>query len=428
MENPINNENSDYSESDKKKSKFRLFKKKKEDQLKSSEEPPKDPTNLQFQEILEKELGIIKVYDYAINYPMDLIFQPKLMEKYKKELIIPLIGEETEPVPETADGGRLFIREEYQRMKVDEKVHDIIGAAEETARQNGVKSHINKQIQQFSIIIMVTSMIAYFIILFAFGQEGSRNWLIPIFLLMCLGPQLMRTLLTKRFEKFRAAHEAKVVESQYENIQEVKIFIQDVIDDVRDRLLTNNVSLEKIQFILFSKGYSNVQFMRNQGGTRGSPLRSVYQFQYPDGMGPQVVHNYGSSGIQEDEENDLFIFIQNAKFNDDGQLVEFQQLIPPKSEYRLPEGLLNVSDFSHVENPSLIIPNFDKFDGIHCECGHKVHLKSMKECRSTLHDNFEFFLIIGEKCTSCGKNPYALFNSPGNANIPGGLKRIFGDN
>lgn len=425
MENPNENNDSEPLENNEKSRKFNLFKKKEVD---NAEQPPKDPTNLQFQEILEKELGIIKVYDYAINYPMDLIFQPKLMEKYRQELIYPLIGKEDEPEPETADGGRLFLREEYQRLEVEKKIDEIIGAAEEHARSKGVKSHINKQIQQFSIGIMVVSMVAYFTLIFTLGQDASRNWLIPIFLVMCTGPQLVRVLLSRRFEKFRAAHEAQVVESQYENIQEVKIFIQDVIDDVRDRLLSKGVAMEKIQFILFSEGYSNVQFVRNQGGTRGSPMRSVYQFQYPEGMGPQAVHNYGSSGIQEDEENDLFIFLQNAKFNEEGQLIDFSQKISSKSEHRFPEALLNASDFTSVDNPELVLQDFYNYDKISCECGHSVQLKSLKECRSTLHDDFEYYLLIGEKCTQCHQNPYILVNSPGNAEIPKGLTRIFGDN
>ncbi|WP_457557451.1 hypothetical protein [Candidatus Harpocratesius sp.] len=421
MENSNNNDLPIQENSSDGEKKMNSFDKKEE----KSKEPPKDPTNLNFQEILEKELGIIKVYDYAINNALDLIFQPKLIEKYEQELIIPLIGGETEP--ETADGGRLFLREEFERIQVGEKVKTIIKSAEEIAKKHGVKTHVNKQIGTFSIILMVISMALYFILGTIFGQESSKTWVIPIFLLMCIGPQFLRSWLTKRFEKFKNTYNSEIFEIQSENIQDVRIFIQDIIDDVRDRLISNNVALEKIQFVLFSDGYTNVSFVRNQGGTRGSPLRAVYQFEYPEGMGPATSHQYGISGIPEDDENDLFIFLKNAKFDEEGRLNEFKQVFPAKSDYRLPEALLNASEFSTVDQPDLVIPDFHTFDKIRCECDKSIQLKSMKSSQSTLHDNFEFYLLIGENCPKCKKNPYILLNSPGNESIPSGLKNIFGE-
>lgn len=397
------------------------FRKKKEE---VSTEPPKDPTELNFQDILEKELGIIKVYDYAINNSLDLIYQPKLMEKYEQELIRPLIGDEN--APESADGGRLFIRDEFERLSIKKKVNHIIGHAEEVAKNNGIKMSSQKLIGRVSIIIMVLSMASYFLIGGIGSQEtSSTTYLIPVFLLMCIGPQLAKTLIDRKYNSFKLKHEGTIVEHQHENVQDVRIFIQDVIDDVRDRLISQKVALEKIQFVLFSEGYSNVRFVRNQGGQRGSPLRSIYQFDYPEGMGPANVSSYGKSGIPEDDANDLFIYLKSAQYDEEGQLISFREEIPPKSDHKIPEALLNASEFTEIDHPELVVPDFENYDQIFCDCGSSVALDDMKTSHSALHNDFEFYLMIGKKCPQCGKNPFILANSPGNEEIPAGLKRIF---
>ena len=400
-------------------SKFKNLLKKKEE---NPDVPPKDPTELNFQDILEKELGIIKVYDYAINNSLDLIYQPKLMEKYHNELIAPLLG--TEEMNDFPDSGRMFLREEWQRLDVKTKVSGVITHAEEVASANGIKSSSQKVIGRWSIAIMVISMGLYFL-LQSIPNVNTTTIMIPIFLVMCIGPQLIKTLIEKKFSKFKLEYMQAIVDEQQENIQDVRIFIQDIMDDVRDRLISQKVALEKIQFVLFSEGYTNVRFVRNQGGTRGSPLRSIYQFEYPEGMGPVVSSQYGKSGIPEDDHNDMFIYLKKAEFDEEGRLATFTQEIPSKSNYKLPEALLNASEFTEVDQPDLVIEDFANYDKIQCECGNNIQLYDMKTSRSTLHNDFEFYLMIGKKCTECGKNPYVLCNSPGNAEIPTGLKIIF---
>ncbi|MHA1522483.1 MAG: hypothetical protein ACTSRK_20130 [Promethearchaeota archaeon] len=403
--------------------KLRNILKKKEDNPEGNlEGPPKDPTDLDFQEILEKELGIIKVYDYAINNSLDLVFQPKLMEKYHSELIAPLLG--TEENNDFPDKGRMFLREEWGRLEIKTKVSSVIAHAEEVAAANGIKSSSQKVIGRWSVIIMVASMGLYFLLPTIFTEADTTTIMIPTFLVMCMGPQLVKTLIEKRFNKFKLQYMQTILDDEQENIQDVRVFIQDIIDDVRDRLISQKVALEKIQFVLFSESYTNVRFVRNQGGTRGSPLRSIYQFDYPEGMGPAKTQ-YGKSGIPEDDHNDMFIYLRRSEFDDEGRLATFTTEIPNKDDYKLPEALLNASEFTDVEDPDLVIEGFANFDKIQCECGNNVQLYDMKTSRSALHNDFEFYLMMGKKCSKCGKNPYVLCNSPGNAEIPGGLKKIF---
>ncbi|UYP43798.1 hypothetical protein NEF87_000083 [Candidatus Lokiarchaeum ossiferum] len=388
----------------------------------TAEELPPEPIKLGFKEIVEKELGLIKVCDYIASNPFDLIFQTKLIEKYSKEIIHPLIG--GEEAPEECDGGRLFLREEYEQLNIAEKMQSIITTGESVARQNGIKAHVQKTMSRWSLVIYALAMVSYFGLMTLFPEANSTFILIPVFLIMCMGPQFLRSFFTKRWEKFKLAHTKTVLEQERTNIQDLKTFIQDLINDTRERLLDNKVTLDKIQFVLVSNDYENVQFIRSQGGTRGQPLSSVYQFSYPEGMGPSNVQsNYGKSGIPEDD-NDSFVLLKNATFDDDGTLSEYLAEYPSKNDFQLPEALLGVSKFTSVDDPRVVIPSFQSNSRILCECGEPIKFTEMKSCSSALHNNFEFYLVIGEKC-KCGLNPFVLFNSPGNAQVPDGLKPIF---
>ncbi len=392
----------------------------------TAEELPPEPVKLGFKEIVEKELGLIKVIDYAASNPFDLIFQKKLLDKYSNELIHPLIGSD-EP-PEECDGGRLFLREEFEQMKIGEKMQSIISTGEAVARENGIKAHVQKQMNRWNMIIMALAMVSYFGINWLFTtldvDVNQTLTMVPMLLLMCVAPQLMRKFFTKKWEVFKTAHTRTVIEQESANINDLKIFVQDLINDTRERLLDNKVALEKIQFMLLSNDYKNVQFVRSQGGTRGVPLSSVYQFEFPEGMGPVGPQaNYGKSGIPEDD-NDSFVLLRNATFDDEGSLSEFTAEYPSKDDFQLPEALLGASKFSSVEDPRVVIPSFQNNTRILCECGEPIKFSEMKSCTSALHNNFEFYLVIGEKC-KCGLNPFVLFNSPGNEKIPDGLRPVF---
>ena len=49
-------------------------------------EIPQQPLKLETQQILEKELGLAKVCDFVAHESLDLIYQRKLIETYKRDL------------------------------------------------------------------------------------------------------------------------------------------------------------------------------------------------------------------------------------------------------------------------------------------------------------------------------------------------------
>ena len=247
----------------------------------------------------------------------------------------------------------------------------------------------------------------------------------PVMIGVCVLPQLISKLFKKNWEKFKDTYQSEVLSMETDNRENLKIFIQDILNDTRDRLLTGNIPLEKFQFVLFADDYANVRFLRTQQTTKGQAPDAVYQFEYPEGMVPRgSPAKYGRSEIPEDEANDEFIVLRDAQFNEEGEIQEFSvHYLTPEDE-DLVEALLNASKIESVVTPEAMMPSFYNNDRIECSCHSLVKLKDLKTCTSRLHANFEFYLAVGEKCT-CKKNPFVMFNSPGNEKIPEGLHPIF---
>jgi hypothetical protein len=382
------------------------------------------PKPLTPQEITEKNLGLIKVLDYIVNRPFDLIFQNKLLQKYQAELKVPLLG--AEEAPEDADGGRLFLREEFETLKIENRSLQVIKTAEDIAAAHGIKKSLQKRTNTWNMIVTFGMMGIYFISMSIPSLEGIQTYIMwPFMFGLCLLPKLVGNLLKKSWEKFKATYQSEVLELESENRENLTIFTQDVLNDTRERLLNQHIALEKFQFILFGDEYDNVRFLRTQQTAKGAVPESIFQFEYPEGMAPRgTPAKYGRSEIPEDEANDEFIVLKNAQFNEEGEIQEFSVHYLTPGDEDLVEALLNASKFEPVDAPVAMMPTFYENDRIECTCNELIKLKDLKNCTSKLHANFEFYLAVGEKCT-CGKNPFVLINSPGNERIPEGLHPIF---
>ena len=391
--------------------------------LEKKKEEDVHPEKLEFKDILDKEIGLIKILDYINNSVFDLIYQKKLMDKYRTEIIRPLIGEIGQE-SEHLDGGRLFLQEEYEKLDIAKKCDEMILSAEELAAENGVKRHVQKNIGIISMAVMAFAMII-FVAVSSWAPEASTYVMIPMFLIMCLLPNILRTYMMKKWQKFKDEHNQELIDMKQETIDDIKIFIQDLIDDSQDRLISNKISVQGIQFLLYSKDYNNLVFVRQQESKLGESQFLVH-LANPEGMDQDNVSStYGKSGIPEDDENDQFIILKNAVFDDDGLLKEYNQALLPKDEDAFVEALLGGTKFHDIDNPEYVISNFEENDDIKCDCGEPVKFQDFKSCESILHEHFEYYLIIGQKCTKCKKNPFIIFNSPGNKEIPSGLKQLF---
>ncbi len=275
---------------------------------------------------------------------------------------------------------------------------------------------------QYLILAISFGLYLLLSIIPSFESFGSI-FLIIAMVISCSAPQFFRKKLKLSWDEFKKNHTEELIARSLEITPDIKIFVQDLLNDARDRILANKIPLEKIQFILLSKDYQNVNFVRIQGGLNGSPVNSIYQFSYPEGMAP--TNEISKSNQVYEDDNDSFILLKNATFSDDGKLVDFIAEYPSKADHELPDALLSSSKFETIKNPSLVIPEFDSNEKIVCECGELIKFSELKNCTSKLHSKFEFYLAIGEKCKVCQLNPFVLINSPGNEKIPDGLEKIF---
>ena len=88
----------------------------------------------------------------------------------------------------------------------------------------------------------------------------------------------------KKWNVFKEKNKTILREKNNDDMENLHTFIQEIIDDVRDRLLANKLPLQLVNFVLFSKQYHNVKLVREQNinGT----ITCIYELEYPEGVTP----------------------------------------------------------------------------------------------------------------------------------------------
>ncbi len=398
-----------------------------------AKKPQLSTEQMKMQQHIEGELGLARFLDYTINEPFELIYQDKLLEKYKNQLIKPLFGGNSEE--ETKDGRHLHLKQDYEELEIEEKYQSTIKEAEKIAKEEkGIKKPYLMNVKNFSMGI-IGAVFVVFLILMALDKSGTVQQLyIPIALVMCFFPRIIQKIYLKKWVEIKEELENKLFESKKEDMEDIKIFIQYILDDIRERLLERKLPLQVINFMLLSQDYENVKIVSTQD--MRNIKHYILQFKYPEGMQPFEVPDQvkekmrmqaGALSPEEEDDNDEFIVLKNPVFNQEGELVEYEVMHPKPITVEGIEELLNDSEFIDVERPELVIPNFDSNEKIKCECQEPIQFETMKTSETVFQDQrLEFYLLIGKKC-KCGKNPFVVFISPGVPQTPDELVDIFGE-
>jgi hypothetical protein len=231
--------------------------------------PPPTPQKLSLQQTLEKELGLVKVFDYIAGETFDLAFQPNVMQMYEKELVFPLIGDSlsksSDVSPTNEDRGLAFLHDEYIELHIQEKTRKILNEVENICRQNGLKEPMVKKMNKTYMIVMVAMMIGLFAIMSIESLAAySQILMFPVILIMCFVPQVMRNSVMKKWNIFKNAHKPELQTHESADIENIRVFIQDILDDARDRMIQNKIPLHHVNFILFSRDYKNTKVMQSQ--------------------------------------------------------------------------------------------------------------------------------------------------------------------
>ena len=401
---------------------------------------PIDPRNLppqiqNLQKKMEHNLGLVRVLDYMANEPFDLIYQQKTMDTYKTRLFAPF----SQP-NEADDQKSRLLREDFNQLKIEEKFDSLIKKTEGIALSHGLKEPYAKKIQKtmgiFTIVIVGLLIVSMAV---DFGPAGQYVTFIMM-MGMCFGSKFIQKNAMLKWAALKKVMVKDLLDLDLEEVKSIKLFIQYVLDDVRDRLLENHLPLQTLNFVMISSDYDNLQVIRiqNVSGTE----KKIVQFTYPEGVEPfevpdnfqspisrnvaQAIGNTSVSSIAEDDDNDLFVILKNAIFNEDSLLVDFEKVYGKKIIQKGIEEMLNNSDFDKVNDITLLLPNSVQED-ILCECSEPVQIKSLKNATLNMDKaHFEFFLGIGEKCPVCSKNPFVIIASPGNQEVPEEFEEIFG--
>jgi len=403
------------------------------------------PEQIKIQQQIEGQLGLARFLDYTVNEPFELIYQKPLLEKYQKQLIDPYFGEGVED--EGIDGRHFNLKQDFEEMEIQKKYTSIIDKGEDVAAEHGINRPYLKKVQRMSLII-ISAFFIVFLVLTAIDSSGIMSQIyFPIAIVMCFLPRFIQKYFLNKWSGLKEELEEELKGIAKEDMEDVKIFIQYLLDDVRERLLENHLPLQVINFMLLSEDYENVKTLTTQD--MRNIRHYILQFKYPEGMqpfevpkqlkeqlqkkpgGPMLNAGQGATTatseteVHEDDENDDFILLKNPEYNEEGQLVDYDKEYPKPITKDGIEELLSSVKFQAVDKPELVMPNFHENSEIKCKCGEPVKFNTMKTCVTELTgERFEFYLVIGKKC-KCGLNPYVLFTSPGNLETPQEYVDIF---
>jgi hypothetical protein len=193
---------------------------------------PAAPMTPELRQLLEKEIGFAKLLDYVVHEPFELTFQKQLIQTYEQQLVIPLM-EGTSPLG-NLDAGRIRLKSLYDQLEIAKKMSAIIAEAEVVCRANKIKEPIQKKSSKISMITMTVVMVAYFVLLSLPGLAGySQYIMIPLLLVICFLPQLLKSVLEKKWNTFKELNKGPLQEAQRANMTDVKVYIQEILNDCK---------------------------------------------------------------------------------------------------------------------------------------------------------------------------------------------------
>ncbi|MHA1452199.1 MAG: hypothetical protein ACTSRD_04995, partial [Promethearchaeota archaeon] len=208
---------------------------------------------------MEKELLIVRFLDWIAEECFDWIYQKKIYDNYIGHAETFLDIEKAHP----NEKDRITkLKSEFDRLKVKESAFAIQEHADEVAKVNGVKLTPAKQKKWvtrilFGFVIAVMAMV-YLIPALA----GIKNYALFIVILpLCFLPNIMNKRIDKKANEFKYLHREELIDEIHEEVQNIKTFIQLLIDDAQDYMVEEHFPLHKLQFQLKSSDYLNIELI-----------------------------------------------------------------------------------------------------------------------------------------------------------------------
>ncbi|MFX1458619.1 MAG: hypothetical protein ACFFBT_04050, partial [Promethearchaeota archaeon] len=241
----------------------------------------------------------------------------------------------------------------------------------------------------------------------------------------CMLPQLLRSSVLKKWLRFKEENKNEVYTQNREDIMVLKSFVNDILNNIRTKLIELKVPLDLIKFGLHSRDYENLQLI-NQRMMRGVS-QFYFVFEYPEGMErfpiPESLQQYQQPLFPEKKYEKNFIVLTEMK-GKEGIILTFVPSLKVELAKQINQ-MLNESEFSESPlNFEEIIPDYSKEMGIYCVCGELADITNVQICN--WKNQFKFYLFQGKEC-KCGESIYAVSVMDEQAEIPEELQEIFLD-
>lgn len=366
---------------------------------------------------IEDKLFISRFLDYFVEETLDFIHKDRSIEQYMKRL--------TDTVSKLEMGNEedKLLKINFEDKKVFELIQKLKVRAEELALSKGIKTSVDKRLRKLSLIITAPLLAAIIGLMFIPNLEIM--FLFPLLCVFCMLPQLLRSSVLKKWLRFKEEHKNEVYTQNRDDIMVLKSFVNDILNNIRTKLIELKVPLQLIKFGLYSRDYENLQLI-SQRMMRGVS-QFYFIFEYPEGMEPfpipESLQQYEQPLFPEKKYEKNFIVLTEMK-GKDGIIQTFVPSLKDKLAKQINQ-MLNDSEFSESPlNFKEIIPDYSKEMGIYCVCGELANITNVQICN--WKNGFKYYLFQGKQC-KCDESIFAVSLMDEQAEIPEELKEIFLD-
>jgi len=367
---------------------------------------------------IEEKLFIARFLDYFSEETLDFIFKDKQINKYLEKLSLKIenlgINEDDK-----------LLKMKFEEREIDNLVRQVKARAEETATEKGFNTSADKRLRKLSMLITIPLLVV--ITILAFLPAIEYTFMFPILCVFCMLPQFLKGSVLRKWNKFKEENRDDIYTENRDDIAVLKSYVQEVLNNIRDKLLELKVPLQLIKFVLHSADYENLDLI-NQKAFKGL-TQYYYTFAYPPGMEPipipehlQQLNQPVSPLLKKPEEAEQnFIVLTDIKAKQ-GVIEEFTPRLSKKVADQI-NKMLNESDF--VSAPidfTKIIPTYGKALNVYCECGEAVEIINVQIC--TWKKEFQYYLFESARC-NCGEKVYILSVIDDTDTVPEELRAIF---
>jgi len=254
----------------------------------------------------------------------------------------------------------------------------------------------------------------------------------------CMAPQLIRGNISRKWYNFKEEHKTQFFTENRDDIMLLKACTQELIDNMRTKLLDMEVPIQLIKFVLHSRDYENLEIV-GEKRSRGGANQYFFSFAYPEGMEPfpmpEILLQQNPDLMKGDKPEKNFIILTEMK-GKNGVISNFIPALKAELSDKI-NGTLNECKFSRSpKNIKEIIPKYSEIKielseemteeeiplAIYCTCGEIAKVVRTQICN--YKTQFKFYLFEAEEC-QCEEKVFALSLMDESDSVPEELREIF---